>query len=179
MFSDGALYSGLRWFWLLGAVAPVFTWFFARKYPFSIWRYVHVPLILGGSGFLPPATTYIYLYVAPLTDPRVSLSQGSRAHVFVQMLGPRWRDIQRVYQTPLESLVVAVQLHHQRGARLRAHHLDHCSVLRSLFYRGFAAGMVRQRGRFWDSRYGEHGGDVGLAAGGDVRAKYLALGQPL
>lgn len=63
MFSQGALYDSLRWFWLLGAVAPIITWFFARKYPMGIWRYIHVPLILGGSGYLPPATTYIYLYV--------------------------------------------------------------------------------------------------------------------
>lgn len=63
MFSDGALYSDLRWFWLVGAVTPLIAWFFARKYPMSTWRYVHVPLILGGSGYLPPATTYIYLYV--------------------------------------------------------------------------------------------------------------------
>ncbi|PSR88582.1 OPT family small oligopeptide transporter, partial [Coniella lustricola] len=61
MFSEGAMYNGLRWFWLLGAVTPLVTWFFARKYPMSLWRYIHVPLILGGSGYLPPATTYIYL----------------------------------------------------------------------------------------------------------------------
>lgn len=65
MFSQGALYDGLRWFWLLGAVSPLITWFFARKYPMGIWRYIHMPLILGGSGYLPPASTYIYLYAAP------------------------------------------------------------------------------------------------------------------
>ncbi|KAG6367381.1 hypothetical protein INS49_001570 [Diaporthe citri] len=61
MFSAGALYSSLQWFWLLGAVVPVLTWLMARKYPMSLWRYVHVPLIFGGSGYLPPATVYIYL----------------------------------------------------------------------------------------------------------------------
>lgn len=61
MFSSGALYSSLQWFWLLGAVTPVLAWIMARKYPMSIWRYVHIPLLFGGSGYLPPATVYIYL----------------------------------------------------------------------------------------------------------------------
>lgn len=61
LFGDGALYSILQYCWLMGAVTPVIPWYFARKYPMSIWRYLHVPLIWGGSGYLPPATTYIYL----------------------------------------------------------------------------------------------------------------------
>lgn len=61
LFANGSLYQGLQWCWLLGAATPVVSWYFARKYPKSIWRYVHVPLIWGGSGYLPPATTYIYL----------------------------------------------------------------------------------------------------------------------
>jgi len=61
MFSGRALYANLQWFWLVGAVTPVITWFFARRYPKSFWRYVNFPLIFGGSGWLPPATSYIYL----------------------------------------------------------------------------------------------------------------------
>lgn len=61
MFSRGALYSGLQWFWLVGVVAPVVTWFLARRNPRSIFRYVNVPLFFGGSGLIPPATTYTYL----------------------------------------------------------------------------------------------------------------------
>ncbi|KAK3392966.1 putative isp4 protein [Podospora didyma] len=60
MFSNGALYSSLQWFWLVGAVAPVLTWFLARRYPRGFWRYVNMPLIFGGSGMLPPATVMIY-----------------------------------------------------------------------------------------------------------------------
>ncbi|KKY37600.1 putative small oligopeptide transporter [Diaporthe ampelina] len=63
MFSAGALYSSLQWFWLLGAIVPILTWLMARRYPMSLWRYVHVPLIFGGAGYLPPATVYIYLCV--------------------------------------------------------------------------------------------------------------------
>lgn len=60
MFSGDALYSALQWFWLVGAAAPVLTWFLARRYPRSFWRYVNMPLIFGGSGWLPPATVFIY-----------------------------------------------------------------------------------------------------------------------
>ncbi|KAL1859528.1 hypothetical protein VTK73DRAFT_7572 [Phialemonium thermophilum] len=60
LFSGKALYSPLQWFWLVGAVSPVITWFFARRYPRSIWRYINMPLIFGGSGWIPPATVYIY-----------------------------------------------------------------------------------------------------------------------
>jgi len=60
MFSGKALYSSMQWFWLIGAVAPVVSWFLARRFPRSIWRYVNFPLIFGGSGWLPPATVYIY-----------------------------------------------------------------------------------------------------------------------
>ena len=61
IFSHGAIYSSLQWFWLVGAVTPIITWFFARRFPKSLWRYVNTPLIYGGSGMLPPASVYIYL----------------------------------------------------------------------------------------------------------------------
>ena len=60
MFSGKALYSSLQWFWLVGAITPLLTWFLARRYPRSIWRYINIPLIFGGSGWIPPATTFIY-----------------------------------------------------------------------------------------------------------------------
>ncbi|KAI0868299.1 OPT family small oligopeptide transporter [Hypoxylon argillaceum] len=61
IFSGSALYSSLQWFWLVGAVSPVLTWFLARRYPRSIARYINMPLIFGGSGWIPPATAYTYL----------------------------------------------------------------------------------------------------------------------
>ncbi|KAK8851665.1 small oligopeptide transporter [Apiospora arundinis] len=61
MFSPGAMYANLQWFWLLGAITPVITWFFARRYPKSLWRYVSMPLVFGGSGMIPPATDYNYI----------------------------------------------------------------------------------------------------------------------
>ncbi|KAI1424609.1 OPT family small oligopeptide transporter [Xylaria sp. FL1777] len=61
IFSGNALYSSLQWFWLVGAVSPVITWFLARRYPNSIARYINTPLVFGGSGWIPPATAYTYL----------------------------------------------------------------------------------------------------------------------
>ncbi|KAI0522299.1 OPT family small oligopeptide transporter [Xylaria bambusicola] len=61
IFSGDALYSSLQWFWLVGAVSPVITWFVARRYPKSIARYINMPLVFGGSGWIPPATAYSYL----------------------------------------------------------------------------------------------------------------------
>ncbi|KAI1473658.1 small oligopeptide transporter [Daldinia eschscholtzii] len=61
MFSGNAIYSSLQWFWLVGAVTPVITWFLARRAPKSIFRLINMPLIFGGSGWIPPATAYTYL----------------------------------------------------------------------------------------------------------------------
>ncbi|CAI4211109.1 unnamed protein product [Parascedosporium putredinis] len=60
IFSGQAIYHSLQWFWLVGALAPILTWVLARRWPRSIWRYVSTPLIFGGSGWLPPASVYIY-----------------------------------------------------------------------------------------------------------------------
>ncbi|KAH8157022.1 hypothetical protein CIB48_g11227 [Xylaria polymorpha] len=61
IFSGNAIYSSLQWFWLVGAVSPVIAWFFARRYPRSMARYINMPLVFGGSGWIPPATVYSYL----------------------------------------------------------------------------------------------------------------------
>ncbi|TRX98507.1 hypothetical protein FHL15_000581 [Xylaria flabelliformis] len=61
IFSGNATYSSLQWFWLVGAVSPVIAWFLARRYPKSMARYINMPLVFGGSGWIPPATVYSYL----------------------------------------------------------------------------------------------------------------------
>lgn len=61
IFGPGGIYSSLQYYWLLGAALPVITWFAARRFPRSSLRYLHWPLIFGGSGQIPPATVYIYL----------------------------------------------------------------------------------------------------------------------
>ena len=60
IFGPGQIYGVLQWYWLLGAGLPVVTYLCARTWPRSIWRYIHTPLMLGGTGSIPPATVYIY-----------------------------------------------------------------------------------------------------------------------
>ena len=55
------MYGVLQWFWLIGAAAPLITYFAAKKWPSSFIRYIHWPVIFAGNGQIPPATVYIYL----------------------------------------------------------------------------------------------------------------------
>jgi OPT family oligopeptide transporter len=61
IFSSGATYSPLLWFFLIGAALPVIFWLAAKKWPRSGARYLMAPVMLGGVGMLPPATCYIFL----------------------------------------------------------------------------------------------------------------------
>lgn len=61
IFGPGKIYGTMQWYWLIGAVLPLITYFGARRYPRSMWRYISFPLMLGGTGWVPPATVYIYL----------------------------------------------------------------------------------------------------------------------
>ncbi|KAI9743160.1 MAG: hypothetical protein M1818_003455 [Claussenomyces sp. TS43310] len=61
IFSPGKIYATMQYYWLIGACVPFITYFMARRYPRSMWRYISFPLMLGGTGQIPPATVYIYL----------------------------------------------------------------------------------------------------------------------
>ncbi len=54
LFSRGSLYSPLLWFFPLGAVLPIVTWLFARKWPLAGWKYVCWPVVFGCISLLPP-----------------------------------------------------------------------------------------------------------------------------
>lgn len=61
IFSPGNIYSGLLWFWLVGAILPVVIYVGAILKPKSNIRYLNAPIIFGGTGNLPPATPLNYL----------------------------------------------------------------------------------------------------------------------
>ncbi|KAK0709140.1 OPT family small oligopeptide transporter [Lasiosphaeria miniovina] len=61
MFSPGQIYSGLFFFFILGAIVPVIIYFAAKKWPKSPIKYLMAPLIFGGAGSIPPATPLNYL----------------------------------------------------------------------------------------------------------------------
>ncbi|RDB28960.1 Glutathione transporter 1 [Hypsizygus marmoreus] len=60
LFSPGAPYSALCWFFAVGGLLPLPFYLLARRYPLSFWRYINVPVGLAGLGALPPATGINY-----------------------------------------------------------------------------------------------------------------------
>ncbi|KAH9949440.1 OPT oligopeptide transporter [Amylocystis lapponica] len=60
MFSSGALYNPMMYFFVIGAVMPIPFYILACKYPQSLWRYVNIPVFFAGLGQLPPATGIMY-----------------------------------------------------------------------------------------------------------------------
>lgn len=59
-FGPGEIYRSTLWFFLVGAILPLLTWLFLRKYPRSIVKYIHWPVFFTGTGLIPPATAYTY-----------------------------------------------------------------------------------------------------------------------
>ncbi|KAF3917703.1 hypothetical protein AA313_de0210203 [Arthrobotrys entomopaga] len=58
MFGAGQIYSGLMWFFLIGAIVPVITYYLNRRFPKSFLSYVCWPVIFTGSSL--PATPLNY-----------------------------------------------------------------------------------------------------------------------
>lgn len=58
--SSGQLYNKTLYFFLVGALLPIFTWFVLKKYPKSPLRHIHWPVFFTGTGLIPPATPYTY-----------------------------------------------------------------------------------------------------------------------
>lgn len=62
MFTKEGVYPALNWFFLVGLLAPVPIWFLSRKFPEIKWiGLIHIPIILGGTGNMPPARAVHYL----------------------------------------------------------------------------------------------------------------------
>ena len=55
-FGPGATYHVLVWCFLLGAVAPVPLWLWARRRRGSLVRKVNLPVLFGSLSWIPPAT---------------------------------------------------------------------------------------------------------------------------
>ncbi|KAK8936897.1 Oligopeptide transporter 1 [Platanthera zijinensis] len=62
MFGKLGIYPALNYFFLFGLLLPIPFWWLARSFPRCKWlKYVHIPLILGGAGGIPPAHTVNYI----------------------------------------------------------------------------------------------------------------------
>ncbi|XP_010448244.1 PREDICTED: oligopeptide transporter 5-like [Camelina sativa] len=61
MFTSKGIYSGMNWFFLIGFLAPVPVWFFARKFPEKKWiQKIHIPLIFSATNMMPMAKAVNY-----------------------------------------------------------------------------------------------------------------------
>ncbi|KAH9982093.1 OPT oligopeptide transporter [Lactifluus volemus] len=60
-FSQGQIYHGLTCFFLIGAIAPIVAWLINKRWPSSFFKYVNVPVVLAGTGWIPPATAVNYI----------------------------------------------------------------------------------------------------------------------
>lgn len=50
-------YSSMNWFFLGGALGPIIVWLFYKAFPKQTWLpLVNLPVILGATGAMPPAT---------------------------------------------------------------------------------------------------------------------------
>ncbi|KAL5699954.1 oligopeptide transporter [Ranunculus cassubicifolius] len=62
MFGNLGVYSKTNWFFLIGLLAPVPVWFFAKMFPEQRWiAMINMPLILGSTAMMPPARAVNYI----------------------------------------------------------------------------------------------------------------------
>ncbi|XP_050241769.1 oligopeptide transporter 7-like isoform X3 [Quercus robur] len=61
IFGDLGYYSGINWFFLVGAIAPVLVWLAHKALPDRQWiRLITIPVLLGAIIEMPPATAVNY-----------------------------------------------------------------------------------------------------------------------
>ncbi|KAL5988416.1 oligopeptide transporter 4 [Asimina triloba] len=61
IFGKLGSYSGLNWFFILGAAGPVLVWLLHRAFPSQSWiPLVNLPVLLGSTGYMPPASSLNY-----------------------------------------------------------------------------------------------------------------------
>lgn len=60
-FSAGQIYYGLVFFFVVGFVTPVGSYFAAKRWPKSFLKYVNWPVIFNGTGYIPPASAVNYV----------------------------------------------------------------------------------------------------------------------
>ncbi|KAI3840430.1 hypothetical protein MKX03_029897 [Papaver bracteatum] len=67
IFGDLGTYSGINWFFLVGAIAPVLVWLAHKKFPAQKWiSLIHMPVLMGATASMPPATAINYTSFATI-----------------------------------------------------------------------------------------------------------------
>lgn len=60
LFSPGQRYNAIMYFFLIGALAPFFTYALYKKWPHKWYGKINAPVFFTGPGNIPPATPYNY-----------------------------------------------------------------------------------------------------------------------
>lgn len=61
IFGSLGNYSSMNWFFLGGALGPVIVWLFHKAFPKQSWiPLINLPVLLGATGMMPPATPLNY-----------------------------------------------------------------------------------------------------------------------
>lgn len=55
MFGAESPYNTMLWFFLIGILIPIPFWYLSKRYPNSLIKYIHLPLIFNSTGMMPPA----------------------------------------------------------------------------------------------------------------------------
>ncbi|KAJ4094301.1 hypothetical protein NW760_014694 [Fusarium oxysporum] len=62
IFNPGMIYNSVLWFFLLGLLLPVAVFACSKVWPMSsFFKNINTPLLIGGSGYIPPGTPLSYL----------------------------------------------------------------------------------------------------------------------
>ncbi|KAF9386482.1 hypothetical protein CPB97_003656 [Podila verticillata] len=60
MFGPSSIYNPINYFFLVGFILPIPFYYLKKKYPESWVAHVHIPIILGATGSMPPARPFNY-----------------------------------------------------------------------------------------------------------------------
>jgi hypothetical protein len=61
LFSSGAMYNSMLWFFLVGAVLPAVIWYASKRFPNTFVSKLHAPLMMSTAAAIPPATAANYM----------------------------------------------------------------------------------------------------------------------
>ena len=113
-FGSATIYHGYLWALPVGALLPVLFWWWQRRFPNTRLKYINTAVFLNGTTLIPPATGINYsswfLVGFIFRESRLLL-------IDVADLGDQ--RLHRICYSQAQSpVVVQVQLHPQRSARL-------------------------------------------------------------
>ncbi|CCM00225.1 uncharacterized protein FIBRA_02253 [Fibroporia radiculosa] len=60
-FSEGQIYNGLLYFFLIGAICPLISYLISLRWPNSICKYINFPVIFNGTSLIPQAIAINYV----------------------------------------------------------------------------------------------------------------------